>query len=749
MTYVALPGFEPVPLERSALQLSRAVEIFDAISKSRSCDLLELHRSVAGTEAGELLVVDITNDEVPTRNSPGIHYVERIGIVVRTNGLSVPEVYPLRDGFPSVPHRNSPRLAFPPDLCLYFQPPRAVLRTWTAPKFIARIQWWLQATASGTLHAADQPAEGLFFMTRQELVLPFDFKERRDAGDILYIGKGVVRPDGGSTCFGCFQSKSAATPATKSGLVDIDLPPVLNETVTDSPATLGMLHDRLAKEGYSLRDALIKAVTGQVPSEGCDVCSSTNFTMLLLNVPLLAGDLTSIDRVDHRVFFIDSDIFRLGEMLGCIFKLENRFHKVATIGDDSSSTTDWRTLSLEMVDVLFQNDRASARRQSGISDEGPKGVLIGAGSLGSAMYDIWTRSSWGQWTVVDKDHIKPHNIVRHISTFDQVGVPKAHAAIEHANAIAIGGTQSKSMVVDAIETQEEVFHVANCNADLVVDASTTLDYPRRAAVTANWARHASVFITPSGRDGILLLENTARTCTLVSLEAQYYRAVICSDWGSHHLDWNLGTFWSGAGCRDISLALPYSRVLVHAATQSEQLMLLAKADSAAIRVWMRDTDSGSVTTYTVPTAAEIRYDLDTSTAYSDAALIDKLHQLRKVALPKETGGVLLGYWDNNINALVLVDALAAPSDSVSDVDSFVRGTNGLAEAVSEANRRTAGVVGYVGEWHSHPPGVQATPSTDDLMQIAALATRMADDGLPVVSLIVGEDDIRLMQGRAA
>jgi hypothetical protein len=71
---------------------------------------------------------------------------------------------------------------------------------------------------------------------------------------------------------------------------------------------------------------------------------------------------------------------------------------------------------------------------------------------------------------------------------------------------------------------------------------------------------------------------------------------------------------------------------------------------------------------------------------------------------------------------------------------------GLAEAVEIAAKRTAGVVGYLGEWHSHPPRHSAHPSRDDMLQLVYLALGMSDEGLPAVSLIVGEDDIQILQG---
>ena len=75
-----------------------------------------------------------------------------------------------------------------------------------------------------------------------------------------------------------------------------------------------------------------------------------------------------------------------------------------------------------------------------------------------------------------------------------------------------------------------------------------------------------------------------------------------------------------------------------------------------------------------------------------------------------------------------------------------RGTSGLTNAVQEASKRTAGIVGYVGEWHSHPRGHSARPSRDDLVQLAEISLGMHDDGLPALQLIVGENDIQVLQG---
>ena len=172
---------------------------------------------------------------------------------------------------------------------------------------------------------------------------------------------------------------------------------------------------------------------------------------------------------------------------------------------------------------------------------------------------------------------------------------------------------------------------------------------------------------------------------------------------------------------------------------------MRRQEGAVIRVWDRSAEGG-LAVYDVPARTERSFPLGDLRVYFDAGLEDQMRDLRQRALPAETGGILLGYYDFNVQALVLVAALGAPTDSESSPGSFERGTDGLEQAVEEASRRTAGIVGYVGEWHSHPRGHSAAPSGDDIVQLGYLARGMAEDGLPGVQLIVGETDIAILAG---
>ena len=74
-------------------------------------------------------------------------------------------------------------------------------------------------------------------------------------------------------------------------------------------------------------------------------------------------------------------------------------------------------------------------------------------------------------------------------------------------------------------------------SDAILDMSTSVSVARMLARdTESTARRISLFLTPSGRDLVLLAEDKERGITLDALEMQYYRAVLNDRRLSGHLD---------------------------------------------------------------------------------------------------------------------------------------------------------------------------------------------------------------------
>ncbi|MBS0166216.1 MAG: Mov34/MPN/PAD-1 family protein [Nitrospira sp.] len=724
--------------------------LFSAIEKNRDYTVVELLKR--DDDKVECLVVDVQTDGFPPKNQGGIKCRERLALCVSDNPKLLVEVFGLRRDFPILMHQNQSPSNGPRSLCLYFEPPASVLRTWTAEKFLRRIQWWLEGSARGDLHAADQPVEQLFFETKYELVLPWNYEQIRQCKDHqLVIRRGSERPNGSVTCFVEGVLKDRQMPRGTIQHIEFALPAIVHGPIEQAPSTLGELSDMLLSRGVDLFPSLKTALSEGIDTAGLPETPDNTVTMILIHIPIARTVGGEPELTMHRAFLIPLGTKRLGVATGILDLVEvpegNRFVRkyFRTVIIGSEPTDEWRSQEIFPVEVLLENDSAAARKQSGIADEGPVGAFIGAGALGSAVLNLWGRGGWGQWTVIDKDHIRPHNLSRHTAFAQHIGESKVNVVAELHSAITRGASQITPLHTDACDlTQPLILNVLR-DSKLVVDASTTLEYPRVASELQGLARHVSIFVTPNGNDAVLLVEDKDRKIRLRSLEAQYYRAVIRETWGQHHLDGNLSTFWSGATCRDITAVMPYSRIQGHASTIAEQIPKVAADNSARIRIWQRDPNLGSVVAHEIEPSEEISAPFGSFRLVLDVGLLRQLREWRGARLPNETGGVLLGYHDFNVNTLTIVAAFPAPADSVSSPIGFERGVKDLPETVREASRRTAEIVGYVGEWHSHPKGHSASPSSDDLLQLVRLARGMAADGLPAVQLIVGEKDFQALQ----
>jgi hypothetical protein len=78
---------------------------------------------------------------------------------------------------------------------------------------------------------------------------------------------------------------------------------------------------------------------------------------------------------------------------------------------------------------------------------------------------------------------------------------------------------------------------------------------------------------------------------------------------------------------------------------------------------------------------------------------------------------------------------------------YIRGYKGLRERLQEIDGTTAGMLRYIGEWHSHPDGFGTRPSGEDKKVFQWLSDFVRVDGVPPVMAIAGEgNDINWFLG---
>lgn len=692
------------------------------------------------------IVVDACDGTIAPKNSVGILPRERLCLSYQP-GTSIPaEVRALRSDFPDVLHLNGVDEHEPASLCLYeswsFEE-----RRWTAQRHLARILWWLRCSSDGTLHAQDQGLEQLFYDTGYVVVLPVEFSDQSaDALGTIHLAE--IERAGQRAYLIASRTKPGKHGSPIQPLV-VDVPPISNQPVQRAARTLGELDDQLRRLGSALEPHLSQAIKRQSRVLNGEAALS-GALLLLLRVPRIRDD--EVERVDVRGFLVADGFEEIGIKLDALFRPQPG--KPAYAVDDLAigtqeldQSTEWRSAIVAMVDPRLMPSRAHARVMSGIDDEGTDfaGVLAGVGSLGSALADMWARGGWGRWTFIDPDEVSPHNLVRHRARSGEVGFPKVHVAqAQSAHALGQGRDNFSAIYARANDLSNPDVENALKAAELLVDASTTIEVPR------DWSelelpRSASVFFTFSGLSAVLLVEDRERQVRLSSLEAQYYRAIITQEWGESHLE-RPGRVRIGAGCRDHSLVLSYELVQLHAAQLSRRLRKAVSHTQGSIQAWTLDDASGGMTAVSVPAHATTSRQFGEWSVRWDDGLVAKIRAMRKAKLPSETGGILVGVIDQKLRTITVVDACDAPADSQEEAHSFVRGTDGGQVYVARCERLTAGMVGYVGEWHSHPKGHSAKPSATDIVLLGVLAMRLHGDGIPALMVIVSEEEFGVSLG---
>lgn len=730
---------EPIEeLTENNLTLSNAQEVFRACSMHKSFELVELRYLTSNKKrTAEILIVDCNNDSVPTKNSVGILYHERLGLVFHLDENRMPEVRVFRQNFPATLHQNLVKQGEPASLCLYFEAWEGVQRSWTPQSHLNRVLWWLTETAKGTLHREEQPVEPFYYQSRFEIVLPPDYEKKAHQNDLFLV---LEKQERGQTFLGKFL-EIASLQNLPPGLicVTINLQPVTHGFIELPPYNLGMVNSQFTSRGGELFTLLCNEIERHINEAGFPIISESKI-LLILQIPI-QRDVNAVERHEYKAFYLDISLGKLGESCGVLTNgKDGKYYKIPSLNFDLDTNESWESIAIEPIEVAFALTHETARQASGINSKMADftGVLAGVGALGSSLAEIWHREAWGKWIFIDPDHIKPHNLARHTANYFQIGQPKVNAVKEMIECTYFPGYAKIEAIEDnANNWSNPSVKSAIEKSDLVVDATTTLAVPRDFAIAA-LHRSVSVFLTPSGQGSVLLMEDTERTVRLDSLEAQYYEGILSSPWGEHHLTGHQGHLWVGAGCRDVSGVIPVEFIQLHAAILARQIRLKSSIDEAAISIWQIESESGAIYANIWPVATTLTINIGKWKLIWNSRLQGKARLIRASNLPNETGGVLLGYIDQKLHSIFIVDILPAPVDSIVEPDSFIRGIQGLAENINAAQLRTANVVSYIGEWHSHPTGISVHPSEADNIVLSYLSDALSYDGIPAVMMIVGQ-----------
>lgn len=732
-------------IDQSKVKLYGSTAMIKAINKARNTTLIDVRARVNSGKRAEFISVDLCNDDVPSRNSVGICYRERI-VYMFTKESELPLTFALRKGFPITMHQNSPSEDAAKSLCLYLEPTDVVAASWTAEKHLKRTNWWLTQAALGKLHHDDQGIEQLFFNPLSTIILPYDYDHELNHGKqlnaVAYNKKDTIEE--GAFIVTDWKIKSHSQHGVLINVVNITTPSVVHGVVNRNVNTILKLNELLKPLGIEIIDLIRQQLFEIINSSSYRL--DVNTTVFILTFPMQRSPDSPVETRQTMAIIAFQSLAELAVMFDVTdetieYLRINAYEELLPVCSDNID------LKIEFMECLKETSAKDRRLQSGLIKPFGKGALIGAGALGGALVDFWAKAGWGSWTIVDNDSFRPHNFTRHVIPSSAVGQNKAKIVAAHYS-YYFQDCNFTGINIDAKNFTLPTVNEYLNNSDLIIDASASLSYPRAISLNRYAPRHMSAFFTPSGSGAVLLVEDKRRRVRLASLEAQYYRVLINEPIGGKHLVNTSDQFRSGVSCRDNSFVMSHSRVMACSSLLSEQIIKASCQDAPMIMIWHDDIETGERSSYRAIARNDVmdnNHSLNKFKVHWDEGIEERIRELRSQNLPNETGGILIGYHDMTQKSVYIVDALPAPDDSVGTPTSFQRGTNGVVAALEEIANRTANNVGYIGEWHSHPKGFSARMSNLDIKQLEELAISLSEDGLPAYQMIVSENETKVYE----
>lgn len=751
VTNLPAPGV-PVPAE--ALRLPAAQALVHALLSVRHpfAHLVECRRADppdqsassaadrSEVSSSEEIVVTEVEVSVGQRPKQPIRRREPIALVFSSDPETPPRVLALRADFPAVSHRNLAPAGAPADLCLYDRPWHEVQPGWTPARCIERVRGWLEQTAEGTLHAADQPFEPLFFESPITLILtPELMTPTEDPTPHLLVLRGSETGTGRVLLDVCLPEEQDESEKGRAVLTKLVAAPQPQGPIAAFPESLTELHAVLGRAGLDVLGTLRERLAHWNREPTADILLKHR-PLLLLVVPRSAEGDVSPPNPDVWAFLLDRSASEVGEELG-LWQV-HAGSRGLLLGDRQE--TGEETIRVVPVDTTPAFTREQAARLNGLPEtESPSVAAIGVGALGSQLVTHLIRAGWGQWSMIDPDHLLPHNLARHALFGPMLGRAKALWLAELANHTIAGPAIAKAVVADVLAPGENRAEVEETlrSAEVILDLAASVPVARHLThAVDSTARRLSLFLNPRGTALVLLAEDADRTTQLDSLEMQYYRAVLHKTALRDHLAPSQGEVRYARACRDVSSRLPGDQVALFAALGSSQVRwALARAEPRAL-IWTLDRETSQVRRTVVDVRPSVTHQAQGWTIVTDAGLLDHVQELRQARLPNETGGVLLGSFDLDRRVVYVADTIPSPPDSVEWPTVYIRGHAGLEQTVRSAEERTRQMLEYVGEWHAHPPGHACTLSPYDDQALTWLADATAREGLPGLMLIVGDPE---------
>jgi len=386
------------------------------------------------------------------------------------------------------------------------------------------------------------------------------------------------------------------------------------------------------------------------------------------------------------------------------------------------------------------------------SDEKPASLYIGAGSLGSKLILHDGRSGNLSVGICDNDKMFPHNQARHELFAGHVGEYKAEAiAAEIKKFYPADNTDNivsyKTSAIFLDREFEKYERLIDTTASVQV-----MNYMLSKALPTN-TRYYKAEIADEGALGLFYAEGYNRNPRMDDLvNLAHYNATKNESlriWRMNDSAREMTSINVGLGCSSTTSVIADDCLSLHGGIFSRILSMpngkVEPGMPGLLALSILDESKGFpnvCTEYFEVQAFDVLKCQEASgwEVRLMEGISKKLFSSCNSRSPKETGGVMIGIANYKTKVIHVFDIITEPQGSFGTTSRFLRGTKGLPSEIDKIKKLTGDVVGYIGEWHSHPMNLK-TLSTTDRETIAQLQILNRKVPIPTCALIVTPDEI--------
>jgi integrative and conjugative element protein (TIGR02256 family) len=719
-------------INQDDLHLARAQKIARVIS-NHTCLVLDSLQFIK-KENGDEVIICTLDVEISQKPKNGIQAYENIAIICSYYDNDFPEVYALRDNFKTgLAHTNAKSFEYPINLCITEDIFVEVRHNFSEFEFIDKIIHWFSKTAEGKLHTEEQPLEP-FFIANENVIIK---------NDLDFInGTYLSKPEGSSFYF--IQSESSN--GNQYVLFDFTFDDITHGFVQKIPSNISDLNNSLTIKNRCFSE-IFKDYLESIFDTINDVGYAEQKIAIIcrINLKRKQTDTSSTD-TQFLVFFTNESMLSIGNKSNYLHKQDGFIVKTV---NESFKKEVIDKIEINMKSVIFDFNYRFAAYFNNQEINEDEYTLIGAGSLGSQLFENMVRTGFGKWHVIDNDILAPHNLAKHILNKDDVGFNKAERICNKANNLVDEqiATAHNTNFLDVFNDESFIRKIEKSKA--IIDMSTSIAVARTLARDCDKdiiSQRISIFINPNGTDLVILAEDKKRKHKLDLLEMQYYRSLYYESNLKHHLqfDQKQKVRYNRSSCREITNRINHTDVSLLSSIATKTVKSIINSGDASIQIWSIGNNSLDIDRYSFNPSYWQRKIVKGWKVYLDKWLLDKMRNQRESKLPNETGGILMGSYDVDRKIIYVCDTIMAPKDSIETQTSFERGKQGLLDKYVEYLKVTDSQLFYIGEWHSHPKQSSIKPSSLDAKLYDFLYTKMSKQGFPVIMIILGDNDFNVI-----